>query len=353
MNVPRFLHSVAVLVLLLYSAMNSSAFCAQGRTTLPTERAQGNGLKRTRLYLKDGSYQVVLNYKVVGGNVVYRSAERAGEPEEIPLRLVDLDATHRWEQAQSGVPAPAVQLDPELVKEEADRAAHTPLVAQDLHLPEDDSVLALDIWQGQPQLAVLQQTDGELNRQTAHNVLRATVNPFSTAHQLVEIKGERSAVQLHVADPSLFVRLNDDSRAGEEPPAGALVVDTHGSKGMTHDKVSADSQYVIVRVDVRRGVRVVTSFNISVLGSTKKQADVVETKATQLQGGYWLKIMPTEPLPFGEYALLEVLDSKNVNLGVWDFGIHPTAGPNRDAILQEAPRSPALERRKAGRVPAE
>ena len=46
--------------------------------------------------MKDGStYQVVpATYKGgFGGIVRYRSAERAGEVEEIPLALVDLDAT--------------------------------------------------------------------------------------------------------------------------------------------------------------------------------------------------------------------------------------------------------------------
>ena len=64
-----------------------------------------------------------------------------------------------------------------------------------------NSVLALDTYRGEPQLAILQQTNGELNRQTAHNILRQAVNPLASAHQLVEIKGETAPVQLHVPDP--------------------------------------------------------------------------------------------------------------------------------------------------------
>src|SRR5205823_12933397 len=52
---------------------------------------------------------------------------------EIPLSLVDLEATQRWEKqhAQPGPvdpnnPAPPPAIDPELLKEEADRAALTP-----------------------------------------------------------------------------------------------------------------------------------------------------------------------------------------------------------------------------------
>src|SRR5580704_18255760 len=82
---------------------------------------------RTRLILKDGSYQVVMSYKVVGNIVRYVSAERGGAEEEIPLSLVDMEATKRWEKqhAQPGPidpnnpqPAPPA-IDPELLKEEA------------------------------------------------------------------------------------------------------------------------------------------------------------------------------------------------------------------------------------------
>ena len=316
---------------------------------LPRETSPGAGLKRTRLYLKDGSFQVVLSYRVQGDNVYYLSAERGAQEEIIPLRLVDLDATRTWQQKRDAIAngVPAVQIDPELAKEEADRAARSPEVAKDLHLPDEDSVLVLDYYHGQPQLAILQQTDGELNRQTSHNILRQTLNPMASAHQLVEIKGETAPVQLHVPDPELFVRMADDD-GPEVTSGGAFQVDTAGTRGARKvEAPSPKSQYVVVRVDVRRGLRVVTSFSIGTLGSTRRQADVIETERTLLPGGHWLKIVPKEPLSFGEYALVEVLDDRTVNTGVWDFGVRPTAGPNRDAILPEERRAPTLSPRRS------
>src|SRR5271168_587359 len=53
---------------------------------------------RTRLILKDGSYQIVMSYRIVGDLVRYVSAERGGAEEDIPVALVDFDATHRWEK---------------------------------------------------------------------------------------------------------------------------------------------------------------------------------------------------------------------------------------------------------------
>lgn len=329
---------------------SSPAFLsAQRKAELPRESSPGSGLKRTRLYLLDGSFQVVLSYRVQGANVFYLSAERGAEEEIIPVRLVDLPATQAWEQRRDAIAngVPAVQIDPELAREEADRAARSPEVAKDLHLPEENSVLALDTYRGEPQLAILQQTNGELNRQTAHNILRQTVNPLASAHQLVEIKGETAPVQLHVPDPELFIRMDDD-RGTEPVHGGNFQVDTgsyHADRKI--EAPSPNSDYVVVRVDVRRGLRVVTSFSIGMLGSAKRQADVIETLRTPMPGGHWLKVVPKEPLSFGEYALIEVLDGRTVNTGVWDFGVRPTAGPNRDAILPEQRRAPVLAPRRS------
>jgi hypothetical protein len=309
------------------------------------------GPHRIHLILKDGSYQIVMSYKVVGNIVHYISAERAGAEEEIPLSLVDLDATKRWEtqHAQPGPadpnnPPPPV-IDPELLKEEADRAALTPEVAKDLRLPEEDSTLALDTFRGTPELVPLAQTDSDLNRNTAHNLLKAAVNPLSAAHPIVTLKGEASPVQLHVNDPVLYIRIGDESVGNT---AGTpLTVDTHGATSRIQNDPaggSPTSRYVIVRADVRKGARVIDSFRIPLLGTGKRQEDVVETTTQVLPGGHWLKITPKESLDFGEFALMEVISDKAVNLGVWDFGVHPVSPENRDIIKPEPRHRTTLER---------
>jgi hypothetical protein len=57
-----------------------------------------------------------------------------------------------------------------------------------------------------------------------------------------------------------------------------------------------------------------------------------------------MKITPKEPLDFGEFALMEVVSDKIVNLGVWDFGVHPVAPENRDIIKPEPRHGGVLER---------
>src|SRR5260370_29219735 len=172
----------------------------------------------------------------VGSGGRHGSGERGGGGEETPPPLGDDDASRRWERQHaapsaegdaSASQAPAI--DPELLKEEADRAALTPEVAKDLRLPEQDSVLILDTYRGTPELVPLPQSDGDLNRNTGHNILRAAINPLASSHQIVQLKGEKSAIQLHVDTPVLYVRVGE---AIAHPTGGTpLTVDTHGATG--------------------------------------------------------------------------------------------------------------------------
>jgi len=341
----RTLKLAATLLAVTISAPQSLHALPQHTTALQPDSSAPH---RTRLILKDGSYQVIMSYRIVGNVVHYISAERGGDEEEIPLNLVDLDATKRWErqhsQATPDADSTPPAIDPELLKEEADRAALTPEVAKDLRLPEEDSTLALDTYRGTPELVPLAQTDSDLNRNTGHNLLKAAVNPLSASHQIVELKGETSPIQLHVKDPVLYLRIGDESVGST---AGTpLTVDTHGATGRAENDPtggSPNSRYVIVRADVRRGARVIASFRIGLLGGGQHQEDVVETTTELLPGGHWLKITPKEPLDFGEFALMEVLSEKAVNLGVWDFGVHPISPENRDVLKPEPRRGVTLE----------
>jgi hypothetical protein len=300
---------------------------------------------RQRLILKDGSFQIVMSYRVAGQRVVYLSAERGGEEEAVPLALVDLNATRAWETShgpgsreRGGQQAPPV-LSPELQKEETERAQLSPEVASDLRLQPQDEVLALDVFHGGPELVPLLQSSTDLSEHTQHSILKGLINPHSATHQMVLLKGEKADVQMHVPDPVFYLR-TDDVQADSGP---ALTVDTHGAAGNSDRKPhSSSSEYVIVRADVREGARVIASFNTSALGSTRQDESLVETVTSVLPGGHWMKIAPRQPMLFGEYALVEVLGANQINLGVWDFGVHPTAPENRDVTLPEQRRPEGL-----------
>jgi hypothetical protein len=303
--------------------------------------------QRTRLILKDGSFQVVLSYNVVGDVVRFRSAERNGEIEDIPLALVDLPATEKWKKDHIAAQSPTRPvLSPELEKEEAARRALSPEIASDLRLPEEDSVLALDAFRGAAELVPVPQYGSDLNKETAHAALKSLINPASVAHPILTIPGSTCDIQLHTAAPLFFVRVGGDDE-DDDARGGEFTVDTHGASGRaTPSGGVAKSGYVLQHLDVRGDARVLNSFRIAQLGTGRRQPDVIETAQDVLPGGRWMKLTPEEPLEPGEYALVEVLSDHEVNLNVWDFGIHPNAKDNFEAIHPAPEKPKTLERRR-------
>jgi hypothetical protein len=299
-----------------------------------------------RLILKDGSYQVVSQYQVVGDRVRYKSAERGGEWEELPKDLIDWPATEKWnKEHEPGALAAAeaarekaeqndaAEVDKEEAAERASERARMPVVSPGLKLPDESGVWVLDTFHGTPELVRLVQSNGDLNKDLGHNVLKAAINPMGGSKQLIQLDGDRAKIQLHVNQPELYVSLdvNDDDSA----PDDALKVDTHGASSKVKDKnnySSPTSHYVIVRVQARRNLRVVAAMNISMLGKVSHSENIVETTTQILPGKHWMKVVPREPLSFGEYALMEVLSPQEVNLDVWDFGVNPTAPENKNTL---------------------
>ena len=87
-----------------------------------------------------------------------------------------------------------------------------------------------------------------------------------------------------------------------------------------------------------------------VTGKVSQDQHTVKTTSTRVTGG-WLKITPTEPLPSGEYALIEmtgqedVVGKQGMNLYVWDFGVNPKAPANGNPWKPDAKPATALPAR--------
>jgi hypothetical protein len=59
-------------------------------------------------------------------------------------------------------------------------------------------------------------------------------------------------------------------------------------------------------------------------GKPKRVDDIVEATITVIPGSEWLKIVPTQPLPPGEYAIeAKMADPSAYSLQVYDFGVSP------------------------------
>src|SRR5690349_2966460 len=179
-----------------------------------------------RLILKDGSYQIVSKWEIQGDRVHYYSAER-DEWEDVPNAMIDWKATDQYEkdrQAQKNSPE-AQALDRELEQERQEEEAKSPSVAPGLRLPKEGGVYALDTYLGEPQLLPLDQSSGQVNKNTKRNILRGAINPVAGSKMTIELAGARAKIQVHASLPAIYVNLDsndeDDSpqNTSEKAPA--------------------------------------------------------------------------------------------------------------------------------------
>jgi hypothetical protein len=278
-----------------------------------------------RLILKDGSYQSVTKYEIHGERVRYFSAER-GEWEEVPKSLIDWDATDKFEQGRlQGKLAPeAVELDKELDAERKAEQARSPQVAPGLRLPDEGGVFLLDTYQDQPQLSELQQSGGELDKNTKSNILRAAINPLAGVKQTIELPGAHAKIQSHTTVPSLYINIDTDANQGAPATVQAATGEPPPQPPNNSDR------FKIIRIEVKSGKRVAGAIKIAVTGKMKTDERFVAATITPMSGG-WVKVTPTEPLVAGEYAVAEMLGKEGMNLYVWDFGVNPAAPANASA----------------------
>jgi hypothetical protein len=320
--------SLAVLLLA------ASAAWIPAQKTLPLKPDVPGTASNHRLILKDGTYQLVRKYEVVGDRVRYMSIERSGDWEELPETLIDWDATRKWERDHTVVEdaSPAMKEAEDIDKEETaareEAKARRPEVATGLELPDEDGVFALDTFQGTPELVEMLPNELGANAKTKHGL--STLNPMAGANASLELDGAHAKVHLHVNDPVLYLSLNAHDDA-EEVVSHSMTVNTNGAKEVAsrkHGAHSATSGFAIVRVDERRAVRVVGAIHMSSNGTVTQDEDVVPTKVEVLPGKHWLKITPAQHLTIGEYALVEILPASDINQSVWDFRVDPQLGDN-------------------------
>jgi len=274
-----------------------------------------------RLILKDGSYQLATKWEKKDDRVRFFSVER-NEWEEIPNSLVDWDATKKWEEdrAAGKESKEAAELEKEMQEEREEEELRSPHVAAGLRLPPEGGVYALDTYLSLPELVPLDQSTGEVNRHTGHNVLRAAINPLAGAKSTIEIAGPRSKIQIHASLPAIYINLN----ATEQEPA------------VTSDSAKPGAElpwdrFRIVRADVKNDKRVVGALKNSLTGKSSQEQEEIPATAEQMSEG-WVKLTPKAPLAPGEYAVAELLGEQGMNSYVWDFGVHADAAANLSVI---------------------
>ncbi len=233
-----------------------------------------------RLYLKDGTYQLVREYQVLQDRVKYLSAER-GEWEEIPLDLIDLnrtkqEAAEHEEQVRQEAKADAEE---EGAIREAKQEANS--------VPDEPGVYYVRVDKLEP----LKEADLVVTHDKKRTVLKIlSPVPLVSGKNTVDIEGAAAAFRVNGDRPEFYFRLNQ--------------VD-----GLA-----------IIKLTPKKTARTVETVSIApVVNQLEAKRDVVPTFTRQV-GELLFKIWPEQPMLPGEYAVIE-FGTEEESLQLWDFGV--------------------------------
>jgi len=234
----------------------------------------------SRLYLKDGDYQLVREYQVLADRVRYFSTER-GDWEEIPIELVDLDRTKKdAAERQAALETEAKQQD---IEDKAIRAERKEAAS----VPQEPGAYYANGNKIQP----LTMAEVAVNSSKGRSVLKVlSPVPIVPGKSSVEIKGDAAAYRASGDKPEFYLRLSDDERFG------------------------------IIKLSKKKNARLLE--NISILPVTNEVIEdlkIIPTFKRQVSERTY-KIWPEQPLEPGEYALVQYSEGA-LNWQVWDFGI--------------------------------
>lgn len=236
----------------------------------------------TKLYLKDGSYQLVREYQVLQDRVKYLSAER-GEWEEIPLDLLDLDRTKKEAAAESETLQKEAR---EQDEEDAAIRAEREVVAR---VPVETGVYFIHGDKLEP-LKVAEVTIANDKKRSVLKVLAPI--PIVPGKNTVEIEGPAAKFRIEDKRPEFYFRL------------------------------SSPESIALVKLSPRKNLRIVeTAAILPVSNEILEERQAVLTFKKQIDDQLF-KIWPEKPLEPGEYALIQYTESK-LNPQVYDFGVGP------------------------------
>lgn len=271
-----------------------------------------------KLYLKDGTYQLVRSYEVNGDRVRYYSLERS-DWEEIPVSLVDFDATKRAQQDEKVVAKKNLEEAHTLDKERLEVAPNTGYeVAPGIHLPAEEGVYAFD---GVRVIRLIQTSAEVVKDKKRAALLMALPGPLLKERSLVVLDGDKAAVRILVAQPVFYVN--------------------------SADGLGGKIDLLPVASNKRKMVRTVEKIQGGIgVGQSGETRTELQLERVQISPGLF-KLKPTEQLPFGEYALGELMGDK-LNLEVWDFGVdaaldrssHPSPNSDRPPVIKREPAKP-------------
>jgi len=246
-------------------------------------------LAAIKLYLKDGSYQNVKSYQVIGNRIRYYSLDR-GDWEEMPKSLVDFEATKRAEAEKKVEQANQLKAAEELENQRFEITGNSGYqIKAGVRLPSDPGVYAFD---GSRVIQMIQDSAKVMIDKKRTALIMLMPGPLLKKQALVVLPGRKAAVRITVAQPVFYVQDSDNWAEHAQ----------------------------LVPLVQKKDSRVVEKIQSGIgLGkSGEKRSDLPLVRKRLAAGVYELK--PAQPLNSGEYALGELVGQK-LNIDVWDFGI--------------------------------
>ncbi|HLK65188.1 MAG TPA: hypothetical protein VKU19_17225 [Bryobacteraceae bacterium] len=234
-----------------------------------------------KLYLKDGNFHLVREYKVESDRVRYYSVERS-EWEEMPLELVDLKRT----ESEIAERQAALEKDAKVISEE--EKVERDLKRQVAQIPQESGVY----WIEGKQTRVIKAAEATVHTNKGRSVLqKLSPIPAVSGKATLELQGAHSEHVFDNGDQEFFIQLSETERFG------------------------------IAKLTPKGAIRIVE--NLTYMPVTKElleEPTMVETFQQQLTSDGLYKIWSKEPLPPGEYAVVEYTENK-LNIQVYDFAI--------------------------------
>jgi hypothetical protein len=237
-----------------------------------------------KLYLKDGGYQVVREYKVQTDRVRYYSIERS-DWEEIPLELVDLPRTEREateRQAELEKDAKALSEEEAIIREQQKEV---------MKIPQDEGVY----WIEGNQTKILPAAETNVRTNKGRSILKKLAPvPIVSGKGTLELNGARSLNVFSNPEQEFYLQL------------------------------SAPQRFGIAKLTPKGGVRIIENLTfMPVTNEVLEEPIMIDIFRKQLTAdGLLYKIWPKTPLEPGEYAVVEYTEGK-MNMQVWDFAVKP------------------------------
>ena len=253
-----------------------------------------------KLFLKDGTYQLVSSYEVHGDRVRYYSLERS-QWEEVPKSLVDFEATRKAQEEEKATQQKQLEEAREIEKERFEKPENLGYeVAPGIRLPQEEGVYSVD---GLRVIRLPQSSAEVVTDKKRAALVLALPGPLLKSRSLVVLQGTKAAIHLPQFLPVFYVQ----SAEGLGDRLELIQV-----------KPGKEAR-LVEKVEVRGGIG-----KLGAAGEPAELRTTVPLERTQLAPGL-CKLQPTHPLEPGEYALGELVQQK-LNLELWDFGIGETPG---------------------------